>query len=273
MADITSSGIFADQKSAGGLFRGTYNGGSSGVGGAKVPGATLSAVSRRETVEWFHDFIDADVTEWVVNQVTSGTAVTDELVANGILTVDCPTVNQGIESLQHDDAAVDNAAGWIVPAADRVICYEARLSVNDVSQSDWYVGLAEIDAAFMGTDGTLGADGTNNMVGFHHLVADAGVPSLTMNGAAGTIQNTELSAGVDRLGNTVTKTISDDTFHTFGIRIEGTQSVEYYIDDILVHIGTITAAVDTAMTPTFAMMGGAAAAEMLIDYVLVTQTR
>lgn len=268
MPNIRSTGIFADESLADGQFRGTLN------GNVKVPGAVIEAIGRREGSAIFHDFIDNnDVDQYVVTNITSGTATVTAGSPNGLLRLTATTANQGLGSVQMADTT--GAVGHITAAASRVIIFEARCTLGaDLSVFDWYIGLGEVDTTFMLAGGALDPNGSDNHAGFHHIVANAGVPNLSSSGtAASNVQQTALGSGTNRTNRTVTASVTDATAHKFGIRIEGTNRIEFYLDDKLVHARTGTVAFDTAMTPTFTLIADGTARTMDVDYMLVTQTR
>jgi hypothetical protein len=276
--DIRSSGIFGDTKSGGGLFRGLLAvNATAGGANTKVAGTPGDAIARRQTGVMFHDFIDNnDIIQYVVTNITSGTAVTSANSVNGAMLLTAATNNQGLGSVQFDDASVDNAAAFITPAANRVIVFEASVAINDVSQCDWFVGLGEVDTTFLTSAGALAANGADNHAGFHHLVADAGVPTLSSAGTAlANVDSTQLGAGTNQAGHTLSGTMADATQHKLGVRIEGTSGVEFYLDDALVHTRTSSTIFDVTapMTPTFCLIGGLASADMTVDYCLVAQSR
>jgi hypothetical protein len=278
--DIRSSGIFADVKSGGGLFRGLFSAGSAAPAaagathGTKIPGVPADIISRREVGVYFNDFIgNADILDWRVTAVVGGAAdILADYVNGAMRLVHDGTANQG-PNVMFDDASVDNAASFITATADKVIAFEAAVEIDDVSSCDWYVGIAEPDSTFMGADGSIGSVGADNHAGFHHVVTNAGVPNMSVNAATGTTQATALGSGVDFSGNTLSGSISDGTKHRYGIRIEGTQHVEFYLDGNLVHVVVPTAAYDTNMTIHFDLIDGGNTETLDVDYVMVAQTR
>jgi hypothetical protein len=97
---------------------------------------------------------------------------------------------------------------------------------------------------------------------------------MSSNAAGGTTQQALLGAGVDYAGNTLSSpTVAINTKVSFGFRIEETDRIEFYINGQLVGVRTSTAAYDTAMSPVFCLIANGAACNMLVDYVMVAQTR
>ena len=284
MTDIRRDGAYGSKDSGGGLFRGGYLGsGINATSGAdtvqqptKTPGVPIDAVSRRETMVYFNDFLRIeDIADYVLTEigtVTDGAII--PAVPNGVLRLTHDTANEGHGSVQFTNSGVANMGAFMTPAAGRIICFETRVSITDVSDGDWFIGFGEIDTTFISLAGALLANGADNHVGFHHLVADAGVPTLSSAGVAlANVQSTQLGAGLNYSGNTVSATVSDATYHKYGIRVVGTTSIEFYLDDKLVHVRTSDNAFAEPMTPTFGNIANGTEQAMDIDYVLVTTTR
>jgi hypothetical protein len=235
-------------------------------------------VSQRDIAYWQHDFIDStDILQYEVNQVGGdGTAVTAASSPNGYMTIDSATQNAG-PVVQFDDNTVDNAAAFIAAAANRVIIWEARLSIDDIYTCDWFVGIGEVDTTFMSAAGAITANGGDNCAGFRYLLSGAtGIADMVNCGTAlANIDITALGSGVDYGGRTLSSpTLAASTKISFGVRIEETNRVEFYINSQLVGVQTSTAAFDTAMTPTFCLMNDdGVGSTMLVDYVMVAQTR
>jgi hypothetical protein len=276
MPDIRSSGIFADSKSGGGAFQGSKTAQTTQVPRTYTPGAPIDAISHREVGVVFHDFVSLDdIANYVVTNDTSGTALTEAGSVNGAMILVADTVNQGLVAVQH--TASTGARAHLTAAANRIICFEARVSMELPSQNDWFIGIGEIDSGpdFMAVTGAILANGADNHIGFHHIVANAGVPVLSSAGVAfANVQPTSLGSGVDYLGNTISvDAIADATTYKFGFRLVGTTAIEFYLDDELVHVRTSDDAFAEPMTPTICLIGGAADSDMTVDYIMTTQTR
>lgn len=275
MPDLRSSGAFADKNSGGGLFRGNYIA-SSGNPNTKTPGVPIDIVSQRDWSIFRQDFQRVEeIDDWVGTEIgTSGTFAITAGAPNGILNLSSTTANEGYGSFQFSSSGVANQGAFITAAANRIVCYEVRVAIDDVDDADWFIGIGEVDTTFISLAGALLANGADNHVGFHHLIADSGVPTLSSSGTAlANVDSTQLGSGINRFGSTVSFTIADTTFHKYGIRIVGTAGIEFYIDDILVHVRTSGTVFDTAMTPTFCMIANGSAVDMDIDYVMVATTR
>lgn len=215
--------------------------------------------ARRQRYYHFSDFDhDEEVTRFTETDITAGTVALINAGNAGIMRLSNTTANQGIGSLQFTDA---NAL--LIAAAGRVITFGAGVNINDVSDADWFIGLGETDTTFMSLAGALLTPGSDNMAGFHHLVADVNTVDMVQNGAGGTIQNTDaISLPVD------------DTFIEYGVRITGLQDVEFFMDGIKQGETVITtAAMDTGMVPTFAFISNGNAVTMDVDYAWWSTTR
>jgi hypothetical protein len=200
--------------------------------------------------------------------------VTAAGAANGQLLLSATTDNQGLGSVQFDDGGVDNAEAFIRGADADLVMIEYRAQLNRIATTDWLIGAGETDATALHTDGTILTIWSNNHIGFHHLVSDAGAVGMSVNGADGTVQRTQLGSGVDHSGNTIAHAIlEDDTWYKFGIRMESGQKVEFYINDKLVHVVTITARQADTLAPTLGLIADGSASTMNVDYAAVVCNR
>ena len=274
MPSINSSGIFADKKSGGGLFRGTTDFNSDNPN-LVVPGTPIDLVSRRDVMVFWEDFHRIGASDdWAATEIgTCDNAAIVNNQPNGIYRATHDTANEGFGSIQPINAGASGS--FLTPAADRVIVFEARVSITDVSNGDWFIGLGTGDTTFLSLAGALLATGGDNHAGFHHLVADAGVPTLSAaGGGLANVENIEYGAGTSPTGSTLSvPTLTDATFHKYGVRIEGTTRIEFYVDDRLVGIQELDNALAAVMTPTFSNIANGTEQAMDIDYVLCTQTR
>lgn len=274
MADIRSSGVFADKTSGGGLFRGTYLASSK----TKIPGLPINYVSSRE---WQVDFEDwggvavvatyDDLDPWTVTNI--GTVTSEPLLmqdgGHSLLNIAGDAVNEG--------HAVQLANERVFPLDGRVIVFEARIGATDWTDIDFFVGLSEFDANIIAITGVLATDRAN-CAGFHNLASGAdGLIDATFTGGSGTDVV---------LGNVVEEAFTDSTvsaggtvnFHNVGIRIEDTDKIEFYVDGQLRQTALMSVdgeAFDDAMSPILAAVSGAGGATdfLYIDYVMTAQTR
>lgn len=273
MASIESRGIFADTKSAGGLYRGTETVTADTANGPnrrnKIPGAPIENVSQREWTSRFTDFtVATDQSEMVTTDIGSVTTETIEFGAAGgrvgLWTHD--TANEGFGSIQQ-------ALWGFTAVAGRTIVFEASVSNADWTESDWFIGFGEVDTTFMSLAGALAANGADNFVGFTSLDTSATVTLSSAGIALANRQDTTLGEGVDYNNSTVSQTLTDATFHQFGIRIEGTTGIEFYVDGKLVHVRTSDDAFAEIMVPTFTMLAGGAENAFNIDWFNMAATR
>jgi hypothetical protein len=209
-----------------------------------------------------------DEDDMVFTQLTgSGTG---DLIADapgGQYQIGSTTANQGCGSLQYTGAETA-AEGLGVPTASRVIAFEARVNFNDVDDADWFVGLGETDTTFIEAAGTIAANGADNHIGFHHLIADAGIADLSYAGTAVANQGDATALGV------AAAALSDDTWYRFGVRLEGTTDVQFFIDGIAVSaVTTSGTAFADGLVPTFGFISNGNAVTMNIDYFIMAATR
>lgn len=270
MASIRSTGVFADSGSSSGAFRGIYR-----TKSQAKPVLPAWALSNRECVTYFNDFVNirdfgaavtgsgtaTDFTVTAIGTMTVGTAAIRADVVNGVvrLTPDA-TDNEGYHVQM---TATDSAGELWVPATGKVIVAEFRATCGDWDGQDYFLGLAETSATLLSAAGALTSD---NLVGFHHAIADAGLIEAVHTGTA--------DANETDVGDVNSAIFTDSEFHTFTLRIEDTNKVEYYVDGKLKRRATMTTGFDDGMCISFGNVGSGAATDVLdIDYILVSATR
>ncbi|MCP4113849.1 MAG: hypothetical protein GY737_00310 [Desulfobacteraceae bacterium] len=282
MANIRNDGIYASEKASGGLYRGAFSiGTTAGTEGVRTTkhAVPLHLLSSTSHISYFNDFLDGttdlDLTSWEPIDVGTVTADPSTFIRAG--------VKGGVLRLIGDGGAVDG--NWIshtgddglgnsvVPTANDVIVFEARVTHSDWDAHHWFVGLIEDVGATAGMD-INGDIADLEFVGFHHNDDDDadGIPRLVFSGG-----NTaeDFVAPQDRFANTITLTAgTDDTYRRFGIRIEGTSSIEFYIDGVYVGGETIGSAFTAPLYIGFGSTENASVADTLdIDWVFTSQTR
>lgn len=270
MPSIRSTGVFADSNSAKGAFRGIQVRNSQAT-----PALPAWALSNRECVTYFNDFIKiadfgaavtgsgtaTDFTVTAIGTMTVGTAAIRPDVVNGILrlTPDA-TDNEGYHVQM---TATDSSGELWVPAAGKIIVAEFYATCGDWDGQDYFMGLAETSATLLSAAGALTSD---NLVGFHHEIADAGLIEAVHTGTA--------DANETSVGDVNTAVFTDGAYHKFTLRIEGTDAVEYYVDDVLRRRAAMANAFDDGMCISFGNVGSGAATDVLdVDYILVSATR
>jgi hypothetical protein len=242
--------------------------------------------SRVERSGFFLDFIKGDdVDDFSVTNITSGTATSPQVATNGRLVLNATTANQGLGSVQMANGANGGAGAYLLASSaalqaelegrygQRLISFGVGMYINDWSNADWFVGLGEIDTTFMLADGTLAANGGDNHVGFHHLLADG--EDLRMTSAGNALANTEvtlLSAG-NAQPQTRVAADNDGQFVELGFKIRGLNQLEFYVDGVLRHRRQMSNNLDTVMTPTFTMIANGGLILLHIDYLWAFQSR
>jgi hypothetical protein len=250
-------------------------GGSPRAVGGLWEDVSIDSLDKRDFVTYYNDFVKiddwgaavtgagtaTDFTVTAIGTMTVGTAAVRADVANGVLrlTPDA-TDNEGYHCQM---TATDSAGELWVPAAGRVIVCEYRATCGDWDGQDYFLGLAETSATLLAATGALASD---NLVGFHHQIADAGLIEAVHTGTA--------DANETDVGDVNSAVFTNAEFHNFGIRIEGTNYVEFYVDGIRQQSAVMTNAFDDGMCISFGNVGSGAATDVLdIDYIIAVQSR
>jgi hypothetical protein len=120
----------------------------------------------------------------------------------------------------------------------------------------------------MQNDGALLANGADNHMGFHHVVADAGAVDLSACGTA--VANIQTVTGTGAMASA----LAVDTWYRMGGRIDGVDTVTFYLDGLPVSAATtLTADLADGLVPTFTLIAAGSAAVMSLDYFLVASSR
>jgi len=271
MPNIRSTGIFADESASDGLYRGTYIASSK----VKVPGVPIDVLAQTEVVSYFNDF------QHTLNDFELSTFW--EAADVGTVTVDPSTFlitesGRGALRLIADATAGDGNSvsrtttggllTGLTPTANTVITWESEFNSSDWDANHWFAGLFEDTggAAVVDTNGDM--LGSLEFVGFHYNDDDdtAGVPVLLAAGA----NNTEVAT-------TASETISagvDDTYRRFGLRIEGTDKIEWYVDGRKKGEAVLASAFTAPLFIAYGAVNNEGVADTFdIDWVLTSQTR
>ena len=293
MADIRNTGIFADTSSGGGLFRGylrtdTTTDVASVARNTKVPGVPIGLVALREGTGYFNDFRD-ETNEVNLSNLYEALDVGTQTVnpsvfamdgeGNGVMRLTSDATDGDGNSVSRNQ--VTQLPMCIAPVAGRVCVFETRVRCSSWDTIHWFAGILE------STGSTILITANGDMisgleyVGFHYNDDDdtAGVPTLVAAGA----NNTEVTTTpVDRQGVATTiSALTDDQWYRFGIRIEGTDNIEWYIDDELVgaavlaspFTGNTGAGAVGLYTSWGSVMNSAATVTFDVDYELTWQSR
>lgn len=259
--------------------------GSRHAAGGLLEDAPSELIAARNWVTYYNDF--NKFSDWGATPA-AGSATLDNWTITAIGTMTVGTVAMGADASPATLSAAQISNGHLVltpdaldnegyhvqqtnggpgeiwlPYSGRTILFEARIAAGDWDGQDFFVGLAETSSTLLSAAGALTSD---NLVGFHHTIADAGLVDCV---AIGTADANEESFGT---ANSAIWTNAD--YHTVGFRIDGTNRLKFYVDGVKVREGVMTTAFDDAMCISFGNVGSGATEDTLaIDYVTVAQTR
>ena len=272
MPDIRSSGIFADRKSAGGLYRGSY------IDNVKIPGIPIEYVSSQEMAVSHIDFLtNTDFSlgnVWDLADIGTQTQTDDLIPVVGVpggaarLTSD-QTDGDGLSIALAKPNSLGNS---LIPSADNVCTFKARVRASDWSGAliHWYVGILEVAVGdpVLDTNGDFTNTNATQIAGFHFNADDdvPGIPRLVYAGD----NNTPITVTPDR----PIAACVDDEFRTLGIRIEGTDKIEFYVDDVLVGGDVLASPFSDALAVTWCyVLNNNAGGTFDMDYFTTSQRR
>lgn len=264
------SPLYGDDRSGGGLYE-------------EVP---VDIQSRTNRAAFFFDLADVNDmvtgTNWTKTDIVASSLSAVTTTNGGVFTIDPGAVdNQGLGSLQFNVAyMVPNGSTQLDGMPSRIISAEARFACSDFSASDWFWGLAAADTTLMGTTGALLTTGADNCVGWHHAGETLNQGGINQNdandvrmvSAGGGVANMEATllslANVAPVAVPANSAI-DAIQVSYGIKIIGTQNVEFYRNQRLVHRRRMSNALAASLTLSFTNVnvGGAGGQNVIsLDY-------
>tara|TARA_R110000765_G_scaffold354820_1_gene444991 strand:+ start:96 stop:764 length:669 start_codon:yes stop_codon:yes gene_type:complete len=192
----------------------------------------------------------ADTSDWLLTQVGTAThAMTDDGVS--AIKVGTGSTDNNTTNCQVNGEAFALASG-------KTLIWEMRCHIEDVTLTDWFVGVA------ISTTDILTA--CSDYIGFGNTANAASI--LAINGKDDTAE----IADADSAGQTLTDTGSDlvnGTYVVLRFEVEGTSAVRFYVDGVLKATHTTDLPDNEAMSPAFAVRCASGAAEAItVDYVL-----
>ena len=167
--------------------------------------------------------------DWTVVKDSSATVTVAADTANGAALLTSATTTD-------DDGASIQGNEVILPAAGRTIWFEAKVQASDADQHDMFIGISENFAT--NPEACLTA---SNRIGFQ--VDDGDASLLATSEVADTESQTDTS-----------QDMADATYVTLGFRVNGTSSIEFFVNRNLV--ATHTSVPTTEMTPAFMNISG-----------------
>lgn len=214
--------------------------------------STLGAMGQPDPTKfhsYFNDFDTFTAAEWTITTTEAGAGSATEALTDA---------DGGVLLITNDDA--DNDADFFnkvgesfTVQAGKKLWFKARFKVSDATQSDFIMGLQITDTTPLDvTDGIF----------FQKDDGDA---------------NLDFYVEKDNAATTATAihTVVDDTYLTVGFYYNGSDEVQYFVDDVkLGSLATTNLPDDEALTISFGIQNGEAAAKtMSIDYVLAVKER
>jgi len=209
------------------------------------------------TIIFMEDFIKFDPGDWFITRVGTGTTVGAETISDASGGILAFYPNNG-----DDDSTFFEYKGYShVSTASEIFTFEsgkklwfkARFKISDTGESDFFVGLKSADT----TPLTSPVDGV-------WFQSDDGDDYLDLKVYSG-------SAVV--LADTAIYTCVDDTYLTCGYHFDGGR-LYYYVNDILVGENGGLSMPTAALTVSFGVQNGSAAARtMSVDYVCAIKER
>jgi hypothetical protein len=229
---------------------------TSGVATA-AKGSTLANYPRPDPTKcysYFNDFDTYVAGDWTVTSVGAATRALKADAPFGALLM----TTTGTED---DGTQLQLTTETFTVTVGKKLWFKARFAIDDVTQSDFGIGLMVLDTTALDADG----DGVTDGIFFAKDDGDALLDFQVQKDA---------TTGQSRA--TSVATLVNDTFVTVGVEYDGKSEVKYFIDDV--HKGTITLSStnmpNTPLTVTMALLtgeGNAAAAS--VDYVFAAIER
>lgn len=195
----------------------------------------LMAIQDPGIAHWFRDDFDHYAeSDWQFDETNSGSESLVN-VAGGVLLITTDTAeNDGPQYQQSGEA-------WKL-VQSKPLWFEARLAVGDATETDIVVGLCITDASLIAgmTDGVyfLKDDGDRN-IDYHCEIGSS---------------DTTGDTGVDLVA---------DTYKRYGIYWDGDDTVEYWLDAVLVGSSTSNVPYDQTLAISFGILDGSGGGKTL----------
>ncbi len=209
---------------------------------------------------FFTDFDDYAATDWLITTTEAGAGSATEAVSDadgGVLVITNDAADNDLDFFQW--AGVDSSAAreTFTFTAGKELFFKARFKVSDVTQSDFFVGLHNVDTTPVGasapavTDGVLlySTDGSATLDFYHYASSTA-----------------TSSTGI--------ATLVDDTYVTVGFYYNGLTDIQAFVNDVKVATITPATLVSTELSVSFGIQNGEAVAKIMsLDYIYVAKKR
>lgn len=201
----------------------------------------------------FHDdFFNYVAGDWTVTTTEAGAGSATEAIsdaAHGVLLLTNAAGDNDNDFLQR----VGTAAESFSFVSGKRLMFRARFQVSDATESDFVIGLQITDTSPLAvTDGIYFRKDDGDALLDFVIIKDSTATTVT-------------GAG----------TVADDTWMVVEFHYDGSGTMDYYIDNVLLGSAAITNVPDDEeLTVSFGIQNGEAVAKtMSIDYVTVVQER
>lgn len=224
---------------------------------------------------FFDDFVTLAVDDTTSNPsgclFSSDTAtggITLLKAAGGVLNVACGDTDNNETYLQFGAYGSATAAPFVITnAGGKPVFFEARIAAGQHADMGAFIGLAEEASAAANflVDNT-GAVADKDFIGFNILAATPAAWNVTWRKAG---QTTQVVTGA---------AVNADDYHIFSFLFDGTSTVYFYVDRVLVSTQALASATTfpsaQALAPIIGVKTGEAVAKSLqLDYLKVWQAR
>ena len=193
------------------------------------------------------DFFDYLVGQWVQTLVGSSTATIADAVGGQLALLTGATEDDAITIQRGTINAATGEA--FLPAAGKTLWFECRAKISDATQSDFIFGFVIADTTPI-----------SNTAGIYFRKDDGDT-------------NIDFESNSTTASTATNIATCDTSFHTYGFKVNGTSSIDYWFDGV--KKGSITSQIPTTeMKLTFQVLTGEGAAKTLtIDYFRAVQER
>jgi len=204
---------------------------------------------------FFDDFNRYAAADWVITTTEDGSSSATEAIQDedgGVLKLTNDNKDNDCDYLQLSGDGGSTANEIFALESGKKAWFKCRIAVSDATQSDWLIGLTDID--------TTPLDASDGI----WFQKDDGDTNIDFHVAASSSTSSASAAGTN----------ADATYVELAWYYDGKNTIEYWIDNNLE--GTLTADTlpTTELTVTFGIVNGATAAKtMSIDYIYAAKER
>lgn len=225
--------------------------------------------------QFFDDFVDSSLgivtSRWYKSADTGTVALTSAatLALGGVVLLDTTAAKDKWVCIRSVDADIASGAFKITKDSGKKLWFAARIYLSSVADDAIYIGLGD-GTTEQPAATTTGAEQFTDGFYFRTLTASPTALDIGYCNAGGGAETAQSAV----------KTIAATTWYTLGMKFNGVNSIQCYVDGVAVGVPILADATDwptaVGLTPYLHILNGATAAtsrKLYVDWIKVVQQR